>query len=156
MKSPAPPSHAFRSDSINKRPQSLTTTHLSTLLPQPPKHTQEIARVHQFRATINNLLPPQSARRPACRTSSPSALSDPTSPLRPILQITILIHTTSPNRENNRFTEPLPPLPETRLDTPTTATLLAVALRTRRHGAARVGAARVKVQEAFGLLQRGG
>jgi hypothetical protein len=135
---------------------------LSALLAQPPQHLQETPGIHQLRASIDNLLPTQRARsaasaRSACGSTTRSTRA--TRALGPVLQIAVLVHTTTADSENNRLAEPLPPLPETRLDAPAPATLLSgsIAFGAGGHGAAGVCAARVEIQEAFGLLQgRGG
>lgn len=143
--------------------QHQTLPTLPTLPPQPSKHLQKAPRIHQLGTTIYDLLPAHSARLSGSATgTSPNTTRDPrpssTGPPRPLLQIAILVHTPTPDGENNRITEPLPPLSETRFNSPrgplARARARSVPARSR-HRAAGIRAAGVEVQEAFGLLQGG-
>lgn len=94
-------------------------SHFHPHLPTFPAQTRqlthhEILRVHQIGAAVHH---PPPRRTPRSRPGShPPAAARPTvaRPLRPVLQVAVLIHAPASDRKNNRLAEPLPSLPKTR------------------------------------------
>jgi hypothetical protein len=77
-------------------------------------------------------------------------------PLRPLLQVAVLVHAPSADGEHNRLAEALPALAERRLDTPANRVLLVAGRTRRRQRTARVSGARVEVGVGLCLADGGG
>src|SRR4051794_20289925 len=83
----------------------------STLAPQCHQFFQKVLPVHQLSRSIHD----PTVSRCAAGTRPRSSLTG--CPLDPFLQVAILVHATTPNREDNRFRVSLTPLAEARVHT---------------------------------------